>query len=567
MQVEMKNSATSNVSYGKGLYSLIPIKPNCDSQHKHCVEVVKFASAPSYVHLITQEYFDSFIDMVGASKYYCCLSSYNSKNCFLTRGFIISNSVKFTIKTWDAIITYMSDDELYKILLNQQAINPNINSELIDLNITDRDRYGYGIKTNFLNSLITRHVKSFTQILLSLKINEFIKYLNVMTKSFYSSIEDAIIKYIEKNKNELKCNVKNKDSIKLLNAFITKPKILISLYPLVSDSINNYDKKEIFNKCISSMDKNLIILMLENKDIIPDIITINKLVEKSYASAEGSPNSKMIANIIDLLCDYGLKIDKPIILKLLSHGCCVNNLEKHGLTVDNDILAKCADVSYYPYKFDIVPNLNILKKECSKHNNLNTLRKLKEFGAIYTPECLEIACGMSRNGKVIKFLINECGVRVTDKCLDEYQQAYKIDSLEHVIKKYKEQIPVKKTDSDEQKYFEINEKSTMVINPRNIKIDQNNNNLEYKLKNKIRKFFDCKKKTIKYLELYEMFLKYLIENKLVIGKYFVINVELSILLKINHCVIMNTNQIHNILTYFVEELNPNEIKMNEMKIN
>ena len=59
-------------------------------------------------------------------------------------------------------------------------------------------------------------------------------------------------------------------------------------------------------------------------------------------------------------------------------------------------------------------NTEILIKECSKHDNLNTIKKLKEFGGIYTVECLEEACKVGKNGRVIKYLVTECGVGVTE---------------------------------------------------------------------------------------------------------------------------------------------------------
>jgi hypothetical protein len=77
--------------------------------------------------------------------------------------------------------------------------------------------------------------------------------------------------------------------------------------------------------------------------------------------------------------------------------------------------------------------------------------------------------------------------------------------------------------------------------------------MEYILKNKIKKLFEYKKKNILYTDLVELMLKYLIANKLIIGNYFVINNELSILLKLNQCTIINIDQIDNILSYFIDE--------------
>lgn len=546
---------------------LVQIRKNCDNAHKHCKDIIKVAATSSVE--ITQEYFNDFLSIVGSSRNSSCMSyscNYNGYND--VKLFIISNSKKFKINNdfWSSIITYMLDDEIYQLILNQQVLEPNIISQLISADITQINNYGYGFgglnnygyggpKTTFINMLISHSVKikSFTLVLMSMTLIEFSKFIDKMIKNFNASIDPIIVKFIEKNKNNL--NDKQM-GLKIIDTFINRPTIVKSIYSIISNSITIEQKKSIFDKIITTFDKGLLITILENKDFVPDISTITKLVEKSYISGGSASNAKSISDIVDLLCEYGLKIDKPIVLKLLSHGCYINNFEKYGMVVDNDILAKCADLSYYPYKFDIIPNTDILKKECSKHDNINTIVKLKEFGGVYTPECLEIACGLVKNSRVIKYLINECGVKISDKCLNEYQQAYRIDALDCIMKKYKAQNPIKKTDTDadddKEKQIEINEKSIMTIEPRNIKIDLKDNIIEYKLKNKIRKFFELKKKTIKYAELHEIVLRYLVSNKLVIGKYFVIDIKLSDLLKISHCVIMNTNQIHNILTYFID---------------
>lgn len=554
---------TTHINSHTNPLPLIPIRRTCDNSHKHCQEIVQTASKS--VGQISQQYFDDFLILVKSSRYSSCISSYYNLKHNDIKKFIISNSVKLKINNdnWSILLSYMSDDEIYQLILNQQALEPNISSQLITMEILQTN--GYGGRFNLLNMLITNviKIKSFTHLLMSMNLSEFSKYLDIMTKNFTSSVDNVIIGFIEKNKHNL-ISSNTQIGLKIINTFINKPNIIRSIYSLISESISSEQKRLIFDKTISTLDKNLLLQMLENKDFVPDIFTINKLVEKSYPRPEGAHNSKTVSNIVDLLCEYGLKIDKPIILKLLSHGCYVNNFEKHGIVVDNEILAKCADLSYYPYKFDIIPDSDILIKECSKHDNLNTIKKLKEFGGTYTSECLEIACGLTKNGRVIKYLINECGVKISDKCLDEFQRAYKIDALDVVMKKYKIQNPVKKSDTVKEKNIEINEKSTMTVSPRNININLKDDTLEYKLKNKIRKFFDCKKKTIKYSELHEMVLRYLVSNKLVIGKYFVINIELSNLLKISHCVIMDTNQIHNILTYFIDLPEKTEISLVEI---
>jgi hypothetical protein len=537
-------SFTNNTPLG-----LINIKNICDNSHKHCNEIVQTAIKSSIP--ITQEYFDNFLIMTGNSNYACCISAHYNINHSNIRKFILLNSFNLKINYWESIVVYMSDDELYQIIYNQKVLEPNIISRLVILDIIQKN--GNRQPINFLNLLMSK-IKSFGYLIMSMNLDEFSKYISIMTKSysFTSYIDNILIKFIDNNKDNLKNTNNIHIGLKIIDTFITKPLIIKSVYSLISSLISLEQRQSIFDKTISTLDIDLLLLILENRDIILNITTINKLVEKSYIRPEGATNSKIIAEIMEILCEYGLVITKEIILTLLQHGCYINNFEKYGIVVDNEILAKCADLSYYPYKFDIVPNSDILKKECSKYDNLNTIRKLKEFGGIYTSECLEEACKQLKNGKVIKYLINECDVKITDKCLDIFQQTYKIDALDAIMKKYKSQNPDLKPVSNDVKSIEINEKSTMTIIPRDIIIDTQNNTTEYKLKNKIGKFFGYKKKTITINELQQIFLKYLITNKLVIGKYFVINIELSNLLKINQCVIMNIEEIFNILTYFID---------------
>lgn len=534
---------------------LIVIKKSCDNLHKHCQEICQVAK--NQYHLITQEYLNNFFSVIKLSNHNSCLSQYSNKNSIIVKEFIIKCSEFLKIPNWDPIIINFTDEQTNIIINNQKNIENS--STFIEMAINnDTIIMNYGSRVNLINGLLAHPVKikSFENIIMSMELFHFSKYLNKMIKSTFTNIDNIIIKYINTKKHELKLNINSDIGMKIINNFINKPQIIKNIYSVISSSLTHSHKLDIFNKSISSCDKDLMFLLLENKDIIPDINSINKLVEKCYMRPDGCTNSKMIAEIIDLLCEYGLIITKQIIMKLLDHGCYINNLEKHGIEVDSEILAKCANHSYYPYKFDIKPNVEILIKECSKHDNLNTIKKLKEFGGIYTTECLEEACGVNKNGKVIKYLINDCGVNVSDKCLEKFKEAYKIEALDVLMKKYKIQNPESHgTNLNQKKNVDLDPKSIMTVTPKDIKIDKNDELIEYEVKNKIMKFFELKKKSLKYLELYQIVLKYLISNKLVIGTYFIINEKLSNLLKINYCTIIHIDQLQNILTYFIDTKN------------
>lgn len=534
---------------------LIKIKKTCDNSHKHCQEICQ--TAKNQIHLITQEYFNDFFLIIKTSNYNSCLSTYSNKHSNEIKDFIIKCSEFLKIPSWDPIIINFTDDQINQIINNQKKID---NCAVFIDNILNIDNVimNYGSRVNLINALLTHpvKVKSFENVLMSMELGQFSRFLNKMIKTNSVSLDNSIVKYINYQKQNLKLGLNKEIGIKIINNFINKPQIIKNIYGIISESLNQNQKTDIFNKSIATYDKDLIFLILENKDVIPDINTINKLVEKCYVRPEGCSNGKLIADIIDLLCEYGLVITKSIVSKLLDHGCYVNNLEKHGVSIDSELLAKCANHSYYPYKFEIKPNTDILIKECSKHDNLGTIKKLKEFGGEYTTECLEEACGVSKNGRVIKYLVNECGVKVSDKCLEKFQEAYKIEALDILMKKYKIQNPdSSKTNQNESRTLELDINSIMTVTPRDIKINKEDNLIEYDVKGKIKKFFELKKKSIKYLDLYQMVLKYLISNKLVIGNYFVINDKLSNLLKINYCTIIHIDQLHNILTYFIDVKN------------
>ena len=472
---------------------LVIIKKTCDNSHKHCGEIITTINSTNLP--ITQEYFNDFMKLITNSNYCSCLSHiYNGKH-YLLKKFILEMSKKLKIENFNLILPYVSDKEIYDIIVNQQLLDSTLIDKLMITEVTQ-----YDIKTNFINLLLSTpsKIKTFEYVLMSMNLSQFSLFIDIVNKNFQSSVELLINYYINEKKNELMLKKNLHIGLKFINTFISKPSMILNFYSLISANITTEQKKEIFNKSIVNPDRKLILLMLEQRDVIPDIDTVNKLLVKSYSRPEyGSPNAKNIAEIIDLLCDYGLVITKNITMKILEKGCYINNLEKHGIIVDNDIISICADLSFYPYKFDVVPNIVVLKKECCKNNNLNTIKKLKEYGGVYTTECLEEACALTKNGKVICYLINECGVKVSNTCLLNFQEAYGTDALEIIMRKYRENNQTTNTNINQQTFVEIDCKSTISVIPRNIPINMKDDSIEYILKKKIKNFLECKKKNYK----------------------------------------------------------------------
>jgi hypothetical protein len=204
-----------------------------------------------------------------------------------------------------------------------------------------------------------------------------------------------IIEYVKKNINLL-CNSPLFDS--LIAYFPNYIDIMKLLY---SKTTLEENKKKMIKYALENQNTKLILYFLEDKVIIPDLDTINKLLLKIGIREGPSGINKSIAEIIDIFVDYEFKITKEVILLLLDRGCYINNIEKHNIEIDQDIIDYCAIKSYYPYKFHIKPELKVLLKECSKENNLEIIKMLKERGGEFNEKCLVCACKLYKNGKVV----------------------------------------------------------------------------------------------------------------------------------------------------------------------
>ena len=515
----------------------------CDSKHKTCLHNVSYFKK-NMLNLTTIN-FEKFIDNINTNGYYNCLSNYSNKNNEEVIDFIILSSTLVTINPAKLIFFsqyILSDDKLLLIIQNQLKFNPNYKKELINCK-TVKSYYNTNIYFVIL-CLTQNKMNTVDFIAEDININIFFEIIET-TKNNCIQCENFFCAYINKNKELIKTHEKVN---KLIDHYIDKPKILINLYNIIYPSLTLIKKLEIFNKVTLSnvLNSSIILSILEGNDIIPDNTSLTNILSKIYFSISGATNGKIIAEIIDIFVLYGFKITKDIIIKLLKKGCYVNSIEKHQILIDNSILEECAELGYYPYDFTCIPSLKVMMKECTKENNLEQIKKLKEKGGVINTQCLEKACSVKKNGKTIKYIISDCKVKPNDICLDTFQTTYGLEALDIIMKHYenKKEEVVKKNNK-----LILDNDSTMTVEKKNIEI---NNNFDYVLKSKIKKLFDYKKNTIKYVDLYEHMLKYLINHNLIIGNYFVINNELCNLLKITQCALLNIDQLDNILTYFID---------------
>lgn len=550
----IKNNDGIQTRSSKLIYEL---RGKCGGIHTQCVNIAKRFNTNIEDQELTQEVFVAYLQYINLGNYNSCTSTYN-KDYNSIISFIASACAKFIFPTqyFNLIIQQMTDINFLKLLENQIILNPNYIKLMCEQdNIIGNYGSNYNLICSTLNCSGTKG-QSLKYIFSKIAPNTFISLISKIKSSINSNNEHYIADYIRNNANWF---LENQDKcLFVINNLPYKSSIIKEIFKTVSSSLNSELKIDLLNKAISNLDKNVILTIFElSKNVVPDEKLVDNLISKVYVNHgfRGASNNNTIAEIMDILIMYGLTITKNIIIKLLNKTCFINNIEKFNIPIDDDILYVCSNFSYYPYKFNIKPPISVLIKECSKQDNLETIKKLKEYGGEFNTQCLIEACKNTRNVKVIKYLINDCGIKSNDTCVKVFQEAYNSDGLDLIIKGYdpsKNEENKKSTQSD--KSVEIDSNSTITIEPKDIKYDKNNNSLDFKLKNKIKKFFNYKKNLIKYIEIYEILLRYLITKKLVIGNYFVLNNELASILNLESCSIIHIDQIHNILTYFIEPI-------------
>ncbi len=527
----------------------------CNGKHSLCHTFCDRYPNPKTNQDLTQEIFHRYIGYLNtSSNYNCCLTSYNNNHCNKIINFVADCCTRFLLgpQWYGYFINHFSDIQLLNTFKNQVQKEPLYVEKMLTTELQTSAGHYNNTQSNFVAILVYNYSAKRESVKYIFNLIPASKFSSVITKvksSITSSNEPLFVDYIKKNADQLTSQICQS----IITSLPYRSNIICELFTIIVN--NNCEQKvklQILSMAVDNIDKNLIMRILETcREIKPDLDLVDSLLKKVYAnhSAMGANQSKIIADVIDIFIMYGLKVTRELVIKLLNKTCYVNNIEKYNIKIDEEILLISSNYSYYPYKYDIKPPKAVLIKECGKTNNIDNLKKLKENGGEFDSSCLAEACKNTRNGKVIKFLIQDCGVKSNDECMKVFSEAYHTEALDLVIKGYDSN---KNNTNLKVKNYELDPTSTLVIEPRKITID---NSIDYKLKNKIKKFFNYAKKSITYLELFEIMLKYLIEKKLVIGNYFVLNAELASILKLENCNILHIDQLKNIITYFIDPLN------------
>lgn len=138
---------------------------------------------------------------------------------------------------------------------------------------------------------------------------------------------------------------------------------------------------------------------------------------------------------INYLIDENYNISKDEFKRLCENKIIVKNNKKIEKFLDDEEIKTIIFNNDLPYKIKINYNIDILRAECLKRNNL---KRITEIASSVKPDtiCLENACSISGNIQTIKFLHN-LNVPFTDKCVILYaKKNYYNIMMNYVIDTY-----------------------------------------------------------------------------------------------------------------------------------
>lgn len=273
------------------------------------------------------------------------------------------------------------------------------------------------------------------------------------------------------------------------------------------------------------------------KDIIDDIYKNHSYTKFNVTKLkEIIEKNEINRNNIDIFIKLNdIEIDKELLKYLIYKKIKV----EHNIPIDEELLLCCSINHFMPYKINCIPTNDIVSEVC-KYNNIEHIKKIIEAGGQLEHNHLLYACNLYENGGIIKYLIDytKPDMQILDRLLEKYSAKIYLNVINTEFYKKDEKI------------VEFNEELLFKIEKNKNDID---NNKKYLIKSKIRNLLNIKK-TKKYNinELLILFINYLENNRLIIQNYFILNEELSEIIKTDVNRVLNVSEIKNFVSYFIK---------------
>jgi len=273
------------------------------------------------------------------------------------------------------------------------------------------------------------------------------------------------------------------------------------------------------------------------KDIIDDIYKNNNCIKFSINKLkECIEKNEIDNNNVDIFIKLNnIEIDKELLKYLIYKKIKI----KHNIPIDEELLLCCSIHHFIPYKIDCIPTDDIVSEVC-KYRDIENIKKIIEAGGKIEHTHLLYACNLCENGNIIKYLIlhTKPDMSILDNLLKTNNNKIYLNVINTEFYKNNENI------------VEFNEELLFKIEKNEKDID---NNQKYLIKCKIRNLLNIKK-TKKYNinELLVLFINYLENNRLIIQNYFILNKELSEIIKTDVNRVLHVSEIKNFVSYFIK---------------
>jgi len=159
-------------------------------------------------------------------------------------------------------------------------------------------------------------------------------------------------------------------------------------------------------------------------------------------------------NAINYLIDNINTITREDFILLCKEGVFVKNTKKIQQYFDDKEIQTIIFEKNLSYPIKITFNLNILRNECKKRNNIKQIQKILSDKIIPDEICLENACIISNNTQVIKLLHETYKIPFNDNCIINFAHTMKQNQLlRYILGKFKNNkltnINVNDFDSDD----------------------------------------------------------------------------------------------------------------------
>ena len=235
-------------------------------------------------------------------------------------------------------------------------------------------------------------------------------------------------------------------------------------------------------------------------------------------------DTDIISDIIDIFIQNGFKLSQEKVVYCLKRRVKINNVFNY-VNLDEKFWNICIKENYFPYDMSkLKPTIKILRELCSNKSCLEIIKQIKKNGLEPDQSCLEHACTVSSNNRIIQFLIEECNLKPTKKCFQNISNSIKSSGLGVMVNYLPNNIKInnnKKRKIVHKKELindEINDTCNNVIF-NTIKIKPTNHNIlpkkKYNVTDKMIDFWDFNKEDkITFYQLRKMVLKYIKDNNL-----------------------------------------------------